>query len=76
MPHIVATAALGKGIDMPGITYVLHLEAPHSIIDYTQEAGASRRGGERAIATTIAEDKDWPVEDLEKEGGIEMKYGR
>jgi superfamily II DNA helicase RecQ len=33
-PYIVATAALGTGIDVPGITHVIHLEAPHSIIDY------------------------------------------
>ncbi|KAH7118074.1 hypothetical protein B0J13DRAFT_458819, partial [Dactylonectria estremocensis] len=38
-PSIVATAALGKGLDVPGITYVIHLEAPHIIIDYAQEAG-------------------------------------
>ncbi|KAH6972646.1 P-loop containing nucleoside triphosphate hydrolase protein [Ilyonectria destructans] len=31
-PYIVATAALGTGIDVPGITHVIHLEAPHSII--------------------------------------------
>ncbi|KAL2211173.1 hypothetical protein CC79DRAFT_1347853 [Sarocladium strictum] len=38
-PYIVATAALGMGIDVPGIKHVIHLEAPYSIIDYAQEAG-------------------------------------
>ncbi|KAL2212891.1 hypothetical protein CC79DRAFT_1330197, partial [Sarocladium strictum] len=37
--YIVATAALGTGIDVPGIKHVIHLEAPYSIIDYAQEAG-------------------------------------
>jgi superfamily II DNA helicase RecQ len=30
----VATAALGTGIDVAGIIYVIHLKAPFSIIDY------------------------------------------
>ncbi|KAI1072901.1 hypothetical protein LB507_008911 [Fusarium sp. FIESC RH6] len=33
--YIVATAALGMGIDVVGIVYVIYLEAPFSIIDYT-----------------------------------------
>ncbi len=73
VPYIVATAALGTGIDVPGITDVIHLEAPHSIIDYAQEAGRAGRAGEHATATIVVEDKDWPVEDLAKEGGIEVK---
>jgi superfamily II DNA helicase RecQ len=51
----VATAALGTGI---GITHVIHLEAPHSIIDYAQEAGRAGRGGERVVAVVVIEDKD------------------
>jgi ATP-dependent DNA helicase RecQ len=54
----VATAALGTGIDVPGITHVVHLEAPHSIIDYVQEAGRARRARERVTAVIIVEDKD------------------
>ncbi|PTD02527.1 hypothetical protein HYE67_002946 [Fusarium culmorum] len=38
-PYVVATAALGTGIDVAGIIHVIHLEAPFSIIDYSQEAG-------------------------------------
>ncbi|KFY02744.1 hypothetical protein V490_00408 [Pseudogymnoascus sp. VKM F-3557] len=57
-PYIVATAALGTGIDVPGITHVIHLEAPHSIIDYAQEAGRAGRGGERVVAIVVIEEKD------------------
>ncbi len=54
----MATAALGTGIDVPGITHVVHLTAPYSIIDYTQEAGRAGRAGERVTAMIIVEDKD------------------
>jgi superfamily II DNA helicase RecQ len=72
-PYIVATAALGTGIDVPGITHVIHLEAPHSIIDYAQEAGRAGRAGERVTAVIIIEDKDWPAEDPTKDSCLELK---
>lgn len=73
MLYIVATAALETGIDIPGITYIIHLEAPHSIIDYAQEAGRAGRAGKRITAKIIIEDKDWPVEDPSKNGCLELK---
>ncbi len=30
----MATATLGTGINVLGITHVIHLKGPHSIIDY------------------------------------------
>lgn len=72
-PYIVATAALGTGIDVPGIKHVIHLEAPYSIIDYAQEAGRAGRAGERVQAEVIVEDKDWPSEDASKDGYLEVK---
>jgi superfamily II DNA helicase RecQ len=71
--YIVATAALGTGIDVPGITHIVHLEAPYSIIDYIQEAGRAGRTGERVAAVIIIEDKDWPAEDSKKDSGLELK---
>jgi superfamily II DNA helicase RecQ len=56
-----------------GITHVVYLEAPYSIIDYAQEAGRAKRAGERVTAVIIIEDKDWPVEDLTKDSGLELK---
>jgi superfamily II DNA helicase RecQ len=31
---MVATAALGTGIDVPDITHIIYLEAPYGILDY------------------------------------------
>ncbi|KAL2211177.1 P-loop containing nucleoside triphosphate hydrolase protein, partial [Sarocladium strictum] len=72
-PYIVATAALGTGIDVPGIKHIIHLEAPYSIIDYAQEAGRAGRAGERVQAEVIVKDKDWPSEDASKDGYLEVK---
>ncbi|KAM0362018.1 hypothetical protein ACHAO7_011321 [Fusarium culmorum] len=62
-PYIVATAALGTGIDVAGIVHVIHFEAPFSIVDYAQEAGRGGRAGEPVTAEVVVEERDWPVED-------------
>jgi hypothetical protein len=56
-----------------GITHVVHLEAPHSIIDYAQEARRAGRAGERVQGQMIIEDKDWPGGDPEKDSCLELK---
>ncbi|KAL2208332.1 P-loop containing nucleoside triphosphate hydrolase protein, partial [Sarocladium strictum] len=71
--YIVATAALGTGINVPSIKHIIHLEAPYSIIDYAQEAGRAGRARERVQAEVIVEDKDWPSEDASKDGYLEVK---
>ena len=54
----MAIAALRIGIDVPDIIHIVYLEAPHSIIDYAQEAGRAGRARERITAIIIIEDKD------------------
>ena len=71
--YIVATAALGTGIDVPGITHVIHLGAPHSIIDYAQEAGRAGRAGQHVEAMFVVEDRDWPSEDVSRDSCLELK---
>jgi superfamily II DNA helicase RecQ len=43
---IVATSALGTGVDIPGIVFILHVDIPFSMIDFAQQSGRGGRGGE------------------------------
>jgi superfamily II DNA helicase RecQ len=63
---IVATSALGTGVDFPGIVYILHVGMPWSMIDYAQESGRGGRSGETVDAVVL-------VELGEVERGMEQK---
>jgi superfamily II DNA helicase RecQ len=50
---IVATNALGLGIDVPDIRAVIHLEMPYRMADYAQQSGRAGRDGQRSEAIVI-----------------------
>ena len=52
---IVATSALGTGVDFLGIVYILHVGMPWSMIDYAQESGRGGRAGKRVDAVVLVE---------------------
>jgi superfamily II DNA helicase RecQ len=52
---IVATSALGTGVDFPGIVYIVHVGMPWSMIDYAQESGRGGRAGERVDSVVLVE---------------------
>jgi superfamily II DNA helicase RecQ len=43
---IVATGALGTGINIPGIIYVVHIDRPYGLTSFVQQSGRGGRGGE------------------------------
>lgn len=53
---IVATSALGTGVDFPGIVFVLHVGMPWSMIDYAQESGRGGCAGEAVDSVVVVEE--------------------
>ncbi|KAK4964901.1 hypothetical protein LTR28_003563, partial [Elasticomyces elasticus] len=50
---MVASSALGTGVDVPGIRVVVHLGRPHGIVDFVQEVGRAARDGETVQSTIV-----------------------
>lgn len=54
---IVATSALGTGVDYPGIKRILHVDEPYGMFDYAQESGRGGRGGEGVDSVILIQDR-------------------
>ncbi|KAL5344167.1 hypothetical protein ACLOAV_004652 [Pseudogymnoascus australis] len=52
-PAIVATAALGIGFDYPFVRWVIHVDAPRKMTDFSQESGRAGRDGSKASSIVL-----------------------
>ena len=53
---IVATSALGTGVDFPGVVFTLHVDIPYGMIDFAQESGRAGRTGEDVDSVVLVEE--------------------
>ncbi|KAI7056165.1 hypothetical protein KC339_g18245 [Hortaea werneckii] len=53
---IVATSALGTGVDFPGVVFTLHADIPYGMIDFAQESGRGGRAGEDVDSVIVVEE--------------------
>ena len=67
---MVATSALGTGLDFGGIVFILHVGMPWSLTDFAQESGRGGRGGERVDSVIVVEEGE--VERTMKQKAEEM----
>ena len=55
---LVATVALGMGYDKPDLAFVIHFQAPGSVVGYYQQVGRAGRGIDRAVAVLLSGQED------------------
>jgi ATP-dependent DNA helicase RecQ len=60
---LVATSALGMGVDKPDVAFVVHLGAPPSPVAYYQQVGRAGRAVDRAEAWLLPSSEDQRIWD-------------
>ncbi len=58
---VFASVAMGMGVDLQGVNFIIHYGAPSSIEDYYQASGRGGRSGDSAYSTIYWEPKDCPM---------------
>jgi ATP-dependent DNA helicase RecQ len=61
---VVATSALGMGYDKADLTFVLHYQAPGSVVSYYQQVGRAGRGVDHADIVLLRGGEDRRIQDF------------
>lgn len=71
---LLATDVAARGLDIPGIDYVVNLDVPENAQGYLHRAGRTARAGAQGAVITLADLKEaYKLELLEKQLKIELK---
>ena len=55
---IFATIAMGMGVDIPSIGYIIHVGPPRTVREYFQETGRAGRDGKLSTAVLYYNNRD------------------
>jgi ATP-dependent DNA helicase RecQ len=61
---VVATSALGMGYDKADLSFVVHFQAPGSVVSYYQQVGRAGRGVEHADVVLLRGGEDRRIQDF------------
>ena len=61
---MVATSALGMGYDKADLTFVVHFQAPGSVVSYYQQVGRAGRGVDHADVVLLRGGEDRRIQDF------------
>ena len=61
---VVATSALGMGYDKADLTFVVHFQAPGSVVSYYQQVGRAGRGVDHADVILLRGGEDRKIQDF------------